>query len=283
MPDPTQPRAWREAFTDFRHKSPTTFTPNRSLIGMIHVGALPGTPGADTSVELLASAAAEEARVLTDAGFDAIIIENMHDTPYVHGRQGPEIVAAMTRVVLEVESVTPLPLGVQILSGGNAEAIAVAQAATGAFIRCENFVFSHVADEGLLDRAEAGPLLRYRKSIDAGTVSIFADIKKKHASHALTADVSITDAAHAAEFFGADGVIVTGAWTGAPADMDELRAVRAAVNIPVLVGSGVTEANVSAMLEHAHAVIVGSAIKHAGTWRHPVDPARAARFVKAAR
>lgn len=47
------------------------------------------------------------------------------------------------------------------------------------FIRAEGFVFSHVADEGLLD-ACAGDLLRYRKNIGADRVLIFTDIKKKH-------------------------------------------------------------------------------------------------------
>lgn len=47
------------------------------------------------------------------------------------------------------------------------------------FIRAEGFVFSHVADEGLLD-ACAGDLLRYRKIIGADRVLIFTDIKKKH-------------------------------------------------------------------------------------------------------
>lgn len=47
------------------------------------------------------------------------------------------------------------------------------------FIRAEGFVFSHVADEGLLN-ACAGDLLRYRKNIGAGHVMIFTDIKKKH-------------------------------------------------------------------------------------------------------
>lgn len=47
------------------------------------------------------------------------------------------------------------------------------------FIRAEGFVFSHVADEGLLN-ACAGDLLRYRKQIGAEHVQIFTDIKKKH-------------------------------------------------------------------------------------------------------
>lgn len=260
------------------------FRPRRALIGMVHVGALPGSPANETTVDLIAAQAASEAKALADAGFDAIIIENMHDRPYVHGdRLGPEIVAAMTRVALEVESVTELPLGVQILSGGNRHALACAVAASAQFIRCENYVFSHVADEGLLPEAEAGPLLRYRKTIGADLVSIFADIKKKHASHAITADISIEAAAEAADFFGADGLIVTGPATGKPASTDDIARVRRVTKLPILVGSGVTPANAQAMLENADGVIVGSSIKAGGVWSSPVDPARAAALVAAAR
>ncbi|MEO0483204.1 MAG: BtpA/SgcQ family protein [Planctomycetota bacterium] len=253
------------------------------LIGMVHVGALPGTPGSETSIEVLAAQAANEACVLERAGFDAIIVENMHDRPYVHKGHGPEIVAAMTRVALEIEGVCQLPMGVQILSGGAAEALAVCAAADGAFIRCENFVFSHVADEGLLERAEAGDLLRYRRNIDATHIGILADIKKKHASHAITSDVSLEEAAEAAEFFGADGLIVTGAATGKPTSPEDIAQVRAATSLPVVVGSGVTPDNAGAMAKHAHALIVGSAIKHDGLWSKEVDPARCVAMAQAVR
>ena len=56
----------------------------------------------------------------------------------------------------------------------------------------------------------AGPLLRYRKQICAEHIAVWADVKKKHAAHAVTADVSLAETVKAAEFFGADAVIVTG-------------------------------------------------------------------------
>lgn len=254
----------------------------RTLIGMIHVGALPGSPRNETTVDLIAAQAAREARILADAGFDAIMIENMHDAPYIHGTHGPETAAAMTRIGLEVAHVTNVPLGVQVLSGGNREALAVAQSIGGSFIRCENFVFSHVADEGLLTRAEAGPLLRYRKQIGAEHIKVCCDLKKKHASHAITADVSIAECAEAAEFFGADAVVVTGSATGKPTDPADVAAVRKACSLPVLVGSGVTPQNIGRMFEHADAVIIGSWMKQGGSWRNPPDPVRAAQIVAAA-
>src|SRR6185295_17642379 len=109
-----------------------------------------------------------------------------------------------------------LPLGVQVLAGANKEALAVAHAAGCQFIRAEGFVFAHVADEGLMPEADAGSLLRYRRAIGAEHIAVLADIKKKHSSHAITADVDLAETAKAAEFFGAEGVVVTGTATGEP-------------------------------------------------------------------
>jgi membrane complex biogenesis BtpA family protein len=255
----------------------------RAVIGMVHVGAIPGSPGASASVADLVADAVDEARVLADAGFDGIIVENMHDRPYVHGAAlGPESVAVMTRVARAVREATPLPIGVQILSGGNRHALAAALAAGGAFIRCENFVFSHVADEGLLAEAEAGPLLRYRRSIGAEGLGVYCDVKKKHASQALTSDLSVGDCAEAAEFFGADAVIVTGTATGRPTRGGDVAEARAAVKIPVLVGSGVEPGSVGPLFEHADALVVGSYIKADGLWSNAVDARRCGEIVRAA-
>lgn len=251
----------------------------KALIGMVHAGAMPGTPYHRKPPAALAREAAREAALLADAGFDAIIIENMHDRPYVHGRQSPEVVSVMTRVAVEVASTVDLPLGIQILSGGEREAIAVAAAAGAQFIRCENFVYAHIADEGVLDRAAAGPLLRYRRAVGATDVRIMCDIKKKHASHALTADLTIGDMAHGAEFFGADGVIVTGGFTGRPTEPGDVREVAEVVSIPVWVGSGVAPEHLEGLYAHADALIVGSWIKNDGAWTNPVDPARCRELV----
>lgn len=109
-------------------------------------------------------------------------MENMHDIPYIQDRHlGPEIIACMTRVVDEVKKTVmkTMKCGIQVLACGNKQALAIAKATNIHFIRAEGFIFSHVADEGFTD-ANAGELLRYRKMIDADSVSIFTDIKKKH-------------------------------------------------------------------------------------------------------
>nr|XP_046250674.1 uncharacterized protein F13E9.13, mitochondrial isoform X1 [Scatophagus argus] len=248
------------------------------VIGMIHVKALPGTPLGCMKMSQITEEACREAAIYRDAGIDGVIIENMHDIPYSFS-VGPEVVACMTAVCSAVRSICPsLPLGVQILSSANQQALAVALASDLDFIRAEGFVFSHVADEGLLN-ACAGDLLRYRKQIGAEHVQIFTDIKKKHSSHALTADMSIEETARAAEFFLSDGVIITGAATGVQADPQELREVSQSVRIPVLIGSGVTHDNIERYLD-ANGMIIGSHFKEGGHWANAVDPQQVKRFMR---
>lgn len=247
------------------------FGASRALIGMLHIGALPGTPSAHYSVDQLIDQALAEAVVYRDSGFTALAIENMHDRPYLKGLVGPEITAAMAVLVREVKRETRLPLGVQVLAAANREALAIAHAGGADFVRVEGFVFAHVADEGLIESC-AGGLLRYRRAIGAERVLVFADIKKKHSAHAITGDVSLVETAKAAELFLADGVVVTGPASGVAASPDEVTSAVRAVGIPVLVGSGLSPGNLARFAD-AHGFIVGSSVKRDGVWSNPLDRA----------
>ncbi|XP_010082794.1 PREDICTED: uncharacterized protein F13E9.13, mitochondrial-like, partial [Pterocles gutturalis] len=239
---------------------------------------LAGTPRSSLLLAQIIDQACQEAEAYKDAGVDGLIVENMHDLPYTVC-PGPEITAAMTIISAAVRQTCPrLALGVQILCAANQQAIAVALAAGLDFIRAEGFVFSHVADEGIIN-ACAGNMLRYRKQVGAENIQIFADIKKKHSAHALTADVSVAETASAAELFLADGVVLTGTATGLPTDPQELKEVKRAVKIPVLIGSGVTLENVRNYLD-ANALIIGSYFKKEGYWANGVDPDRVKKFME---
>ncbi|CAG2199023.1 TUBB [Mytilus edulis] len=139
---------------------------NLNVLGMIHIQALPGTPRNKLSVPEILDKALTEVKIYEDNHVDGLIIENMHDIPYAHtDKVGPEITASMAIICHQVKKLfTSGPVGVQILAGANKQALAVAKAAGLDFIRAEGFVFSHVADEGIMN-ACAGDLLRYRKQI----------------------------------------------------------------------------------------------------------------------
>lgn len=263
------------------HHARLAFAERRSVVGMIHVAALPGTPHHETPVGRIVELAVEEGRLLAAHGCDALIIENMHDRPYMNREVGPEIVAGMTAVAVAVRSEIDLPIGIQVLAGANKEALAVAQAGGADFVRVEGFVFAHVADEGLMPQADAGLLLRYRRQIGADHIAVLADIKKKHASHSITADVDLAETARAAQFFGADGLVVTGVATARATSAEDLKQVAEAVQVPVAVGSGLTSENLQDYWPHAAMFIVGSSIKREGLWSNPIDPARLDSFMQA--
>jgi len=257
------------------------FGRDKALIGMVHVAALPGTPRHAMPMREIIRQAVDEARMLSDSGFDALLMENMHDVPYLKREVGPEITAAMTMVGCAVRGATKLPIGVQILAGANHASLAVAHAVGAQFIRAEGFVFASVADEGVIEDADAGKLLRYRKLIGAEHVAILADIKKKHSSHAITADVDAAEMTKAAEFFGASGVVITGIATGQPIRIDDLGAARLATRLPLIVGSGVVPESVCDLFAYADALIVGSWYKKGGVWSNPPDAARCKELVNA--
>lgn len=253
------------------------FGVDRALIGVVHLQALPGTPFNKIDCAAIASIAVEEARTYEAAGFHGVMVENTHDRPYLKSVVGPEITAAMAVASAAIRNAVALPIGIQVLAGANTSAMAVAYASGASFVRVEGYAFAHVADEGLIE-ASAGSLLRYRRAIGAEHVRVFADIKKKHSAHAITADVDIVETAKAAEFFAVDGVIVSGVATGQPTDADEVNSVASAVNVPTLVGSGVTAENIHDY-SGADAFIVGSSIKEDGLWSNPIDMQRVRELV----
>jgi hypothetical protein len=256
------------------------FSSAKPVIAMIHLGALPGTPACGLTVSEIEKKALREASLLHAAGVHGLMLENMHDTPYLRGHVGPEIVAAIAIIARSVKQATKLPCGVQVLAGANLEAMAVAHAAGLDFVRAEGFAFAHVADEGII-QSSAAELLRYRRAIGADSIQVWADVKKKHSAHAITADVDIGETAHAVEFMRGDAVIVTGAVTGDAPQRSAVLAVKKKTRLPVYLGSGVTAANLKSFLPAADGFIVGSEFKQGGHWSRAVDAGRVERFMAA--
>ena len=254
-------------------------TNRKAIIGMVHVAALPGTPRSFMNVKEISEQAIKEAKILMENGVDCIMIENMHDIPYVAGEASPEITAAMTAIACSLRENINLPMGIQILAAANKSALSVAKAADLQFIRVENFVFGHLADEGMMNSC-AGELLRFRRKIDAEAVMIFTDLKKKHSSHQITADLSLSEMADAASFFLSDGVIITGKSTSQETDINDLEELKSWNKIPKLIGSGINNKNITKYWPLADGFIVGSSFKIDGNWMNPVDSDNVSDFMK---
>src|SRR5262245_51844811 len=109
--------------------------PPRALIRMVHVHPLPGSPRHPYPNDRLLRDALAEAAILARTGFDAILLENMHDRPYFLPPHDPATTASMTRIAAAVRDAHPkLPLGIQVLACGEREALAIALASGASFI-----------------------------------------------------------------------------------------------------------------------------------------------------
>jgi membrane complex biogenesis BtpA family protein len=258
----------------------TLFGRRGAVIGVIHSRPLPGSPDYDgEDMEDIIGFALGEALRYCAGGVDGLIVENHGDIPFAKPEDlGPETAACMATMTRAVLQEAKLPVGVNVLANAPIQALAVAKASGANFIRVNQWANAYVANEGFME-GRAGEAMRYRAALHAKSVRVFADVHVKHGAHAITADRDIAELARDVEFFDADVAIATGQRTGDAATLDELRTIASGTSLPVVVGSGVTPANVGDILSVAQGVIVASWLKRDGVWWNPVDPDRLAAFM----
>ena len=259
---------------------PLRSLPDKFLAAMIAVLPLPGAPRYGGDDERIVAQALSDLEQYQAAGVDAIVLENSHDLPYIKPPLPAEAVELVKGIAREVRRRFPCPIGIQMLEAANETALEIAHDCDLDFLRVEGYVFAHVGGAGLIEGC-AGQLLRKRKALGCEDIQIFADVKKKHCSHALTGDLDITDEVKQAEFFLVDGVIVTGARTTEPPDKIELRRVKKHARVPVLIGSGLTPDNIKAYFPLADGFIVGSTFRESGQFLGQLDRKRLDRFIRA--
>lgn len=262
----------------------TAWSP-RGLIGVVHLQALPGDPrNTSGSFDEAERAAMNDAEALARGGVDAIIIENFGSAPFSKGTEGhripPHQVAFLAIFARDCARLLGLPVGVNCLRNDAMSALGIAAAAGASFVRVNVHTGAYVTDQGLIE-GEADRSLRYRASLGASGVRILADVLVKHA--APLAPLTVETAVHDCIDRGlADGVVVSGAATGAPVDVAVLREARAAAGSkPVLLGSGLTLARVDELVPLASGAIVGTSLKVGGQLHAPVDEGRVREMVAA--
>lgn len=252
-----------------------------SLVGVIHLPPLPGSPRFEGDLGAVVASAARDARALAAAGFDGVIVENFGDAPFIPGRVSPVTVASMTACAVAVRAAAPgLALGINVLRNDAEAALAIAVASGAEMIRVNVHTGARVTDQGLIE-GRAHETLRARRALGAERIALLCDVDVKH-SAALAARPIGEEAHDLAERGLADAVLVTGSGTGRGADRGDLDAVLDAVRAPVLIASGVTEATL-ADVRPAHGVIVGSCLRASGRAGDPIDEVIARRFAAAFR
>jgi len=254
--------------------------PPKFLAAMIAVLPLPGSPLYAGDDQKVLDQALTDVEVYKRAGVDSILFENDHDLPYIQPPLDEKGIALMTKIVKQARQLFEKPIGIQMLEAANITSLEIAAQADLDYIRVEAFVFAHVGGSGVIN-GSAGKILRRRKELGAEHIKVFADVKKKHGSHSLTIDLDIRDEIMQAEFFLADGVIVTSQFTGINPDKDDLTKAKRATRLPVLIGSGMTAENIPDYLPLADGFIVGSCFRKDGKFLEALEPERLAAFMHA--
>ena len=254
---------------------------NDHLIGMVHLQPLPGAPRFGGSMTAVVDRAIADAATLEHAGFDAVLVENFGDAPFYASTVPPVTIAAMSTAATHVIESVSIPVGVNVLRNDAEGAIAVAAASGASFIRVNVLSGTMFTDQGIVE-GRAAEVARLRSQI-APSVQVFADVFVKHATPPAGTDLLRT-AEDLCNRAAADALILSGAGTGIPANLEPVESLRLACpHLPILVGSGATAETIARILEQVDGVIVGTDLEVDGRTAHPIDPERAARFVAAAR
>lgn len=247
---------------------------SKSIIGMVHLPALPGTPLYDPQggMRAIRDHVRRDLDALQTGGIHAVMFCNENDRPY---RLDADVssVAAMADVVASVREEVVVPFGVDVLWDPRAT-LAVASATGAAFAR-EIFAGAFAGDFGLWVRS-AGDAFRYRREIGAEGVRLLFNINAEFA--AQLAPRPVPDVARSIAFSSnPDAICVSGPITGQQVNTSDLAAVHDAVQgtgVPVLVNTGFRADRAATLLEHADGAVVGSSLKVDGVTWNPVDKER---------
>lgn len=258
-----------------------------AVVGMLHAPPLPGSPQWGGDMSACREAVLADARALVCGGVDALMLENFGDVPFFADNVPPATVAALTVLAAAVREAHPhTPLGLNVLRNDALTAASIAAAVGAGFIRVNVLTAAMLTDQGIIT-GRAAELARLRASLGC-SARVLADVRVKHAAPLVDRPMEqeVFDLIHRGR---AQGLIVSGSGTGQATRVDEVAevkaiAARADANVPVLVGSGVSEENAATLIDAgADGLIVGTSLKRDGRVDQPVDEARVKSLMAAVR
>lgn len=233
------------------------------VLGMVHLGALPGTPFyQEESYEAVREKAIADALALEAGGADGCVVQNAGDRVFALDRADPIIVAAMADIVATIAEVTSpgFQIGVQILRNDLKAALAIARVCGGSFLRCGALVGATVTASGIM-QGNPYEFQAYRSRIGGGQIKLIAEIHSMHFE--WLGGRPIAGVAANARSAGADAVALCD--PDEEVTLDLIRQVkRAHPSLPVIVSGYTNHENAARLLAEADGAIVGSCLERGG-------------------
>lgn len=224
---------------------------------MLHLPPLPGAVNyAGAAVREMAVQAAEDARVLRDAGFTHVMVQDASDMPQAVRVDAPTV-AALAVVGAAVAEAVDIPVGVVVGHNDGPSAVAVAHAIGARFVRVKVLTGVSVGPTGWIEGcAHEVAAMRQRLGSD---VEVWADVHE--ATSVALASTKQWAAQEALNFGLADTLIVTrdSGVVDALDDIDQLRQSHSETRF--VVGGRVNLDTIDVTAARADGAILGSAIK----------------------
>jgi uncharacterized protein len=243
----------------------------KTIIGMVHLPALPGTPLYDeaTGMDGVRDWVRRDLDALQQGGIHAVMFCNENDRPYQLDADFASV-AAMSDVVASIRDELIVPFGVNVLWDPRAT-LAVATATGASFCR-EIFTGAFAGDFGVWVRS-AGDAFRYRRQLGAEHVKLMFNINAEFAQQ--LAPRPVADVAKSVAFSSSpDAILISGPITSQPTSASALAEVADAIkstSIPIMVNTGFKASNAQELLAYADGAIVGSSLKVDGVTWNRVD------------
>lgn len=232
------------------------FKNKKTLIGMIHLPALPGYPE-HPGMHAVAKKALVDLETLQQAGFHAALVENDNDRP-PHFGWNQTISHTFLQIMKVLKKKSRIPIGMEIIYDMPGT-VTVAAKAKADFVRLDVFVDNVQTRYGPSIQAQAEKIVKMRDSL-APNLLLLTDIHVKHVT--MLDKKTLQQSAKEAIAAGSDALIITGTWTGVEPNVDDCRAAKkVAKNIPVLIGSGLNKNNINKLFSIVGGGIVGTSIK----------------------
>lgn len=254
------------------------FQTEKPIIGMLHLGPLPGDPlyRREEGMGCVVKNAKADLIALQQGGVDGILISNEFSLPYER-HMSFVTPAAMARVIGEIIADISVPYGVDAISDALAT-IELAAAVDAKFVR-GTFCGVYVGDGGLYSN-DFSSLLRRKSALKLDDLRMLYFLNPESDSNLDTRPLSAI--AQSVVFKARpDGLCISAKAAGQDVDIELIQSVKLAIpEVVVLCNTGCRKETIREKLRYADAAIVGTTFKKDSCLENRVDEHRVSAFMK---